>query len=118
MSKYGVSPGALKNQFAPTRPTVGPKALGKRLAHGAPMAVPMGRGWLRSLKVLWTNAGLPPKSHDEGRRCPEHSKFGPPDGAQANIRPSFLAALQSIGSNRLAPIGQSAKNFNRLQSAI
>ena len=31
--------------LGPTGPEDGPKALGKRLAHGAPMAVPMGRGY-------------------------------------------------------------------------
>ena len=72
----------------PTGPDDGPKALGKRLAHGAPIGRPYGTRLLRSLGVLWTvNADSPPQSHDEGRRSTEHCKFGPHDGAQANIRP-------------------------------
>ena len=58
---YGVGSRAHREQLGSAGPRVGPKALGKRLAHGAPMAVPKGRGYdsvIFESSLAWTQAYL------------------------------------------------------------
>ena len=93
----------------PAGPTVGPKALGKRLAHGAPMAVPKGCGydsvlfessfaWTQAClaRIVWVQLSLDPGHIGPEVRGPGTKPLGPMRGGRFGHPFGWKSALGKL----------------------